>query len=614
MSWIQNLCETYDRCTAAVGISGESQRGMLFPLGHSLKPSDVAVYLLSNGTFSRAEKNALDICVPCSDESEARTSGAKNYPHPLFDQIKHLTGKKYLDNLINWTNFLAAKPEYKLSFKTLCAVLQYIKNDTLKSDLNSCGIKPDDKLFVRFCVSLDREVEDRLWRMPELWKAWNAYFYQTDLETRDTKDVCYISGKTKTVFTEKHSKSINRAAGNAKLISGNDKDNFTFRGRFDKPSQAVTVGYEASQKAHQALRWLISQKNCFRCDTQAIIAWAIDSIPDIPDYYEDSYNIYETTVKSDSAKLVNADNEIYADYARSMKMALLGFSSTNKLLNHIRRVAVMATDSATTGRMSITYYRELMEQEYLERICNWHTSCRWYQQFDKEQNNHFKNIYYIGAPSIDRITEAVLGKKRSITDQSYDNLKKALREQLLHCIFDGQQIPRDMVVSAVHQASNPLSLENTKAKLATERWRDWEQILSAACAMVNRYYYDYHKEEFDVKLEIERTDRDYLYGRLLAVADRIESYARYKQGNSKDDSRATNAIRYMTVFSLNPFRTWNMLFTQLLNPYIQELNGADWYLDQIGIIMALFKDGEFNDASLDGRYLLGFFAQRQFLR
>lgn len=82
MSWMQNLCDTYDACTDVVGICGESQATMLLPLGHLLTELDVIVHLENDGTFQRAEKlkssakNKTLICVPCTDESEAR-SGTK---------------------------------------------------------------------------------------------------------------------------------------------------------------------------------------------------------------------------------------------------------------------------------------------------------------------------------------------------------------------------------------------------------------------------------------------------------------------------------------------------------------------------------------------------------
>jgi CRISPR-associated protein Csd1 len=622
MSWMQNLCDTYDACVDAVGICGESQATMLLPLGHLLTELDAIVHLTNDGTFQRAEKlkssakNKTLICVPCTDESEAR-SGTKaiDFPHPLFDQIKYFSTQNYLDNLRKWMNYLEDNPKYSLAYQAVYAVYHYILKGTLLKDLESFHITVKDDMFTGFCVTLDQSLEDRLWRMSELWKAWADYYWAEDIAKRETKDICYITGFDNSSYTEKHPKSINRSSGNAKLITGNDSKNYTFRGRFEEPSQAVTVSYEASQKAHQALRWLISKPSCYRCDSQAIVVWAIDSIPDVPPFYNDSYDIYNEVVQTEEETLTLAENAICVDYAFALKKALSGYSTLNKLRAHKRRVAVMATDSATTGRLAVTYYRELSENEYEERIDQWHNTCKWYQPFGKDSGGTYKPGYFIGAPAADQIVLAVLGKRRKQKDKSYDKLVKNLREQLVHCIFDGERIPSSMVIAALNRASNPLAFENTGAKNSCDRWRDWEYVLGSACALIKRYYHDYKKEEFAVKLETQRCDRDYLYGRLLAVADRIESSLRYKQGKTKEDDRATNAVRYMTAFSQHPFRTWNMLFTQQLNPYIQQLNGAGWYLNLIGDIKQLFESGAFeNDASLDGRYLLGFFAQRQEFR
>ena len=621
MSWLLNLCDTYDGCIDAVGICGENQADMLLPLGHLLTELDVIVYLNNDGSFQRAEKlkssakNKTLICIPCTDESEAR-SGKKaiDSPHPLFDQMKYFSTQKYRDNLKAWLDYLKATTNYPFAYKAILAVYNYLDQDTLASNLASFQITAKDDLFIGFCVTLDQSLEDRLWRMPELRKAWMDYYFSEDIAKRQMKDICYITGVKNLSYTEKHPKSINRSSGNAKLISGNDDKNFTFRGRFESPSQAATMSYEASQKAHQALRWLIAKPSCYRCGSQAIIAWAIGSTPDIPEFYKCSYDVYNTMSQKDEGKLVSAENTIYVDYAYAMKKALSGYNALRTLSKHRRCIAVMSTDAATTGRLSVTYYRELSANEYEERIVKWHNTCKWYQPFGKNSEGIYKPGYFIGAPALDRIVLAVLGKRRKPKDESYDKLVKNLREQLLHCIFDGERIPTSLVFAALNRASTPFSLENTKANNSYERWLDWEYVLGAACAIIKRYYHD-KKEDFTVKLEPERCDRDYLYGRLLAVADAIESYARYKQGKAKDDARATNAVRYMAAFAQHPFRTWNMLFTQQLNPYIQQLNGAGWYLNLIGDIKYLFEPGAFeSDTSLDGKYLLGFFAQRQELR
>lgn len=615
MSWIKNLCETYEACKDVVGISGENQATMLLPLGHRLTEPDVIVYLNDEGAFMRAEqaprKDKILICTPCTDESESRSSSsAIDFPHPLFDQIKYLSTQKYRDNLKAWLDFLEMKAEHRLAHQALRAVYRYSLSESLKKDLSSCELPVKDTWFVAYCVNLADSPEYRLWRMPELWRAWQDYFMAANIANRKSQDICYITANNLT-YTEKHPKTINRLSANAKLISGNDDQNFTFRGRFVKPSEAVTVSYEASQKAHQTLRWLLSKRSSYHCGSQAIIAWAIDHNPDVPSFYDDSYGVYNNIRQSDEEKLVFADNQLYIDYSMSIKKALSGYKTTHELVSHGRRIALMSVDASTKGRMSVTYYRELAENEYEERIEQWHNTCKWYQLYGSKKDGINTSGYFIGAPSLSRIERAVLGKPGK-EDQTYTKLAKMLREQLLCCIFDGNRIPLSLVKAASNRASAPISLENTAAKNAYDRWRDWEIVLCAACALVRKYYYDYKKEEFAVKLETERCDRDYLYGRLLAVADRIESLARFKQGKTKCDARATNAVRYMTAFAQHPFRTWNMLFTQQLNPYIQQLNGANWYLNLIGVIKERFEPSAFEcDAPLDGRYLLGFFAQRQ---
>ncbi len=618
MSWIQNLCNTYDACHDIAGIVPKDNGDTLIPLCHTEKRLNFIVHLDMEGVFIRAEKNNSKICIPCTEESEGRTSrSAINKPHPLFDIRKYITyekGKRYLENQKKWLDYLLKNPEHNFAFTILSSVHRYISKNSLIADLASY-VKSKDDSFIGFCVEVNGVLEDRLWMMPEVHDAWIDYYLNEYLPTsQKPTGICYATGKPGVVYIENHPKSINRLAGNAKLISGNDKQNFTFRGRFDKSSEAVTVSYEASQRTHQTLRWLIESNNCHRCGTQAIIAWAVDHQPEVPDFFQNSYEIYDALPKTDAEKMISAHNHVFTDYSLMMREAMGGYGSPDRLHQHTRCIAVMVTDATTknAGRLSITYYRELFENEYKEDIDVWHNTCKWYQPFEKKVDNSKESGYFIGAPSITRIQHTILGKPRSEKDASYEKLAKGLREQIIHCIFDGGQIPSSMVTTAIYRASNPLAFENKKAKNYRDHWREWEYVLSAACALVKRYYHDHKKEEFAVKLETKRDDREYLYGRLLALADSIESLARFKQGNSKSDPRATNAIRYMTIFSQRPLRTWNMLISQQLNPYIRQLNGANWYFNKIEEVKILFKQGDFEkDTALDGRYLLGFFAQRQ---
>lgn len=110
-------------------------------------------------------------------------------------------------------------------------------------------------------------------------------------------------------------------------------------------------------------------------------------------------------------------------------------------------------------------------------------------------------------------------------------------------------------------------------------------------------------------LDETRKTRDYLYGRLLAVADLLEQRALKKAG----EKRETNAARYMQKFSERPFSTWRTI-EHSMSPYKARLgNSADYYAKCFDEIMALFisSDDYMSDKRLSGEYLLGYHCQRE---
>src|SRR5699024_10099390 len=84
------------------------------------------------------------------------------------------------------------------------------------------------------------------------------------LESSDKKEIgqCYVSG-IETTLTTQHGSRLRNAGDMGKLISANDTQGYTYRGRFSKPTDAVQIGYELSQKAHHALRWLIQRQGTY---------------------------------------------------------------------------------------------------------------------------------------------------------------------------------------------------------------------------------------------------------------------------------------------------------------------------------------------------------------
>jgi len=137
----------------------------------------------------------------------------------------------------------------------------------------------------------------------------------------------------------------------------------------------------------------------------------------------------------------------------------------------------------------------------------------------------------------------------------------------------------------------------------------WHKALTIACALFRKYTFDNTRKEYSMTLDPTNTNRDYLYGRLLAIADHLESKAlRDEKGEQR---RPTNAARMMQPFSQRPYRTWKQIH-DALPPYFWRLKSrtASWYKDQISEICCKFVPDEFkSDDPLTGEYLLGYYCQ-----
>lgn len=112
-------------------------------------------------------------------------------------------------------------------------------------------------------------------------------------------------------------------------------------------------------------------------------------------------------------------------------------------------------------------------------------------------------------------------------------------------------------------------------------------------------------------LDPNRKTRDYLYGRLLALAESLEEWAL----NKAVEDRPTNAARLMQRFSEHPYSTWRTI-ELALTPYKARLGGKSKKRQRlIDEVVAAFENGDFtSDKRLSGEFLLGYHCQREFLR
>ena len=100
------------------------------------------------------------------------------------------------------------------------------------------------------------------------------------------------------------------------------------------------------------------------------------------------------------------------------------------------------------------------------------------------------------------------------------------------------------------------------------------------------------------------TDRSYLFGCMLAIADAAE-YASYDEEDK--GKRVTNAKRYWSMFAKRPYTTWGIIEGQL-REYMKKLGGKSIYYERmLNDIMCKFEPGDFDSsAPLTPNYLLGY--------
>ena len=653
MSWEEELINLYEKNSSQAGEiqyktfqkNGKVERVpyVLLPPFHTTVTAQIQVTLSAEGEFLGAVKVGSEdklTIIPVTEKSGSRTAGKA--PHPLCDNLRYLAGdygryvqdKKgdvgsyhelYMEELEKWH----LSP---FSHEKVDAVWQYLKKGTLIQDLlqekilvqNEDGYLADEvkiegvaqsMAFVRFIVRGKSGMNfgkafDECWKDPFLRDCFIRYYRSVEGE----KEVDYLTGEMMPP-SYLHSKKIRNEGDGAKLISSNDEANFTFRGRFATKEQAFAIGNETSQKMHNALKWII-RKQGRSFDTLTMVTWESE-MKEMPPWDVDTEAISSAAISDMTLDESGEDfreqfrdewSDVWGDEeevtmsdgnpitARQFYSALEGYRNQVENTSHM---ILMAFDAATTGRLSLAEFKTLETARYLNNIRKWHEQCRWIQWKYKE--GHRKSYY--GVPGVRDIADILYGLesngKITIVDKTGKKLYAELGRRLLPCIWDNRNIPYDLVMTAVNRASMPQAYK--------ERY-NWERVLTLACSFVKKNRYEREKEEWNVALNKECDNRDYLYGRLLAVADRIE-YRTFEK--EKDTARVTNAKRYMSTFSQRPFETWKII-EENLQPYLNKLSIAErrYYENLIDSICQLFDVDAFrkND-KLDGLYLLGFHSQ-----
>jgi len=645
MSWMAKLYDTY-QAGMAQDIPN-SQKPM--PISHTLQNAHINIVIDGNGIFKRASiLEKTQIVLPATEKSAGRSSDEA--PHPLADKIQyvardyaHYKGTKkpyfegYKNQLGNWCDSPFANPAAH-------AVHSYIQQGCVVRDLIEAKIfyiDEEDRLLQKWPFEIDEtnpippifkvlpkekgkiemgsalvcwSVEDRenphsnTWTDPTVQRSWISF----NSSNAGIQGLCFVSG-TQQSLAVNHPAKLRHTGDKAKLISANDTSGFTFRGRLTNGTQSVGVGLEITQKAHNALSWLIARQG-YRNGNQVYIAWAVSG-KQIPEPLMNPWAVLNDKIilqqETKEPASQNKDHSIDLGefFALQFNKYLAGYRAK---LEATEQIIVMGLDSATPGRMGIIYYREFLASEFLDRLQTWYTQFSWPQRHTKEYPNP-KNRKKLLKKTVWPISSPV---PRNIADAAYGDilktnktLAKNLLERILPCIIDGIPFPKDIMIAAVRRASN---------RNNCEKW-EWERNIGIACALFKGFYARHRdkqkRREYTMALEKDNNSRDYLYGRLLAVAEKIEAIALSVAG----EKRPTNGARLMQRFADRPFSTWRNIELSL-HPSIQRLQGqrAGFLTNrkkELDQILSSFSADDFtSDKPLTGEFLLGFHCQTQYWR
>ncbi len=619
LGYWQDLCETYKYAENLVGKveirkrkgkdgKEEEENIILLPIAHSTQNAQIEVELNLRGEFKEARKvekrNAVTV-IPVTEDSGSRGSGIA--PHPLHDKLCYVAGdyaqycdkkkaeeyyESYIIQLEQWQKYSSNKVvnAIYLYLKKACLIkdlieegeLEVDEKNKLRTDIKIEGISQAD-LFVRFCIQdVDYDGANEIWLDLDLQKDYQKYY----LTQVGELGLDYMTGKYVTC-AEKQPSKIRYSGDMAKLISANDTSGFTYRGRFADRNEALSVGYESSQKAHNVLKWLIERQG-YRKYGSCIVVWNPQGHQVVP---WDKNMISDEEDKVEVKPTSFRQLQLATNYAERVRSTLNGYSED--IIKAGESIVILSLEAATPGRLSVVYYNKMQGSQYLENLIQWYTECAWRLTYFKNEKKEPKT------PIAEDIIRAGYGIERNGLLEVDEKLMNDKLKQLFPSIVSGKDIPEDMYQAVLHNASRPLAYESYNRK----------KIQEIACALIHKKSKERERrlqrkeKEVSMGLLREETDRSYLYGRLMALYHKLESDTFTEDEKGK---RVTNTERLMAMMVRNPAKTI-VILEEKIRPYWKKSLVRKIYEEERQEIYKLFNKDEFKDThKLSELYLLGY--------
>lgn len=239
----------------------------IIPIAHTRIKPNIKVLLDESGNFVGATLNEQDrFTIPCTIESESRTSGCS--PHPIHDNMQYLCNEyndqkckekhesymKQLGEYIEEVDDELAKSVYRFLEKGLL-------RDCIKDLLKKVNL-PEEKVMVCFTM-VSREALTRVSESEEKYKAYCLHALQAGdgqnfqwrdyyLKTLAPNGVCSITGKPDFI-PPTYPKGIRNSRDSAKLFVGGSTNKI--KENLDG-MPTINPGYVITQKIAHTLQCL----------------------------------------------------------------------------------------------------------------------------------------------------------------------------------------------------------------------------------------------------------------------------------------------------------------------------------------------------------------------
>jgi len=568
------------------------------------------------------------VVFPITEDSITR-AGSKIAPHAISDELSYLAksynpnpqkNDEYLKGIKELLDFEKEYPNE--NFRTIGEYI--IKNTIIEDFLNfylgNTAYSIDEKfklsydvtdnkgkfkkkkinlakVFITFKLEKEFSGDVTLTRDTGLHNFYIAYIRNKNLCSSELSH-CDITGNLDYCI-ESHRGII----GNAKLISISNHDE-TYYGRFKNGRDVFRISYEASQKAHNMLKYLIENGNHSRYigGDAYVINWlsqdlskgGIELVSEIETDYDDFEDEEEKTMESIGGRV-----------SRSLGKYFFGEQGSFDAQGDFH---VLIIEKINNGRVSIKYFRKLTKSEAYQRVMNWYQSTDW-----KFYNQH-------KSPPLYQIVNFVYGLENSKGYLACDNkkLSRSTIERLIPCIIDSQKLPKDISKTTFYKLSNKLSYKKA-----------WDTALNIGCSLIKKYKNDYENliiyvDKISEVKQLENS-RSFQYGKLMAIYEKIEIDAVGSKGSDSDtkkdkskSQRITNADKLWSSMIRTPERTRFIIETKI-KPYINILKknnyGSYVFYDKLITeitqkLMQLKESGSKASGSLNEDFILGYYHQK----